>query len=212
MAGDLEALMNEVVAGEKVPVAPASRPLAPSTRQPPAPYQTVPRHPSGACAGIGKVSYTHDGMIDLIIANPEISQGQIAQHFGYKSASWISQIISSDAFQIRLAERSEQLIDKGVLLSIREKFDGLIQRSLEILNYKLDKHPNDVPDNLAVQVLQTASKARGYGAREQAIATTVNVDVHLEKLGDNLTDLLRRRKAVAQASPIIEGDFHAQAG
>ena len=38
---------------------------------------------ASAANSIARVKYSHDAMIDLIIANPMIPQGQIAQHFGY---------------------------------------------------------------------------------------------------------------------------------
>src|ERR1700688_3901505 len=69
--------------------------------------------PSGASKGICQVRYTHDDMVDTIIANPVITQNELAARYGY-TASWISQVITSDAFQARLHERKDQLTDPTI--------------------------------------------------------------------------------------------------
>src|SRR2546421_725388 len=48
--------------------------------------------------------YTHEAMVDMLIAEPWISQNELAARFGF-SPSWISTVICSDAFQAKLAER-----------------------------------------------------------------------------------------------------------
>lgn len=143
--------------------------------------------------GIEKVRYTHDGMINLIIANPAVSQNELARHFGY-TASWISQIIASDAFQSRLAERTTELVDPMIRTSVEEKFKGLVLRSLEILAEKLNKPSDQIPDQLALRALEVASKAAGYGAREAPLVQVNNITTHLDELGNNLVNLLRKKK------------------
>jgi hypothetical protein len=156
--------------------------------------------PSGAARGVAKVRYTHDAMIDAIISNPAISQNQLASHFGY-TAAWVSQIISSDAFQARLAERNAELVDPTIRKSVEDRFKSLVVRSLEILAEKLNRPADQIPDNLALRTAELSSRALGYGAREMGPTLTVNVGDHLESLGDNLVRLLHREKA-----RIIEGE------
>lgn len=144
---------------------------------------------------IAKVSYTHDAMIDFIIAQPTISQGQLAAKFGYTPA-WISQIISSDAFQSRLAARRDELVDPEIIASVKLNFEALVRRSQELLLAKLNRRAEEVPDNLVLRTLEAASRAAGYGAKDTSINLTVNqVENHLEVLGENLTKLLQRKKS-----------------
>lgn len=151
-----------------------------------------------------KISYTHDGMIDLIIANPAISQGRLASHFGY-SASWVSTIIASDAFQSRLAERSQELVDPTIRASVKERFEGLVLRSMEILQEKLNKPADQIPDQLALRALEISTRAAGYGAKvDTPPISPVTVELHLEALGDNLTRLLQRRKVEVSENVLIE--------
>lgn len=112
---------------------------------------------------IAKTSYSHEAMIDLILANPAIDQNQLASHFGY-TPSWVSIVISSDAFQAALGEKRAQIIDPILRGAIEESFKGLVLRSIEIVRKKLDA---DVHIDTALEVLKTSSKALGYGARPQ---------------------------------------------
>lgn len=158
--------------------------------------------PSGAARGIQKVAYTHDAMIDLIIANPSISQNQIAAHFGY-TASWISQIISSDAFQSRLAERRNEIVDPAIRATVEEQFKGIVYRSLDILRTKLARPADQVPDNLALRSLDLASRALGFGARDRETTVTVQeTHVHLDTLGERLVGLLQTKR-----SAVIDGEL-----
>lgn len=139
-------------------------------------------------------------MIDLIIAQPWISQNQLATHFGL-TASWVSTIIASDAFQASLAARKDELVDPVLRATIEEQFKGLVSRSLELLRIKLAAPT--VADNLVIKTLEISSRALGYGARVEAPAAAP-LDRHLEIIGDRLTQLLVRKKA---ESLTIEGEF-----
>jgi len=112
-----------------------------------------------------RVSYTHDAMCDLIIGCPAISQGQIAAHFGYTQA-WVSRIINSDAFQMRLAIRKSELIDPTLVLSIEEKLRVLTSASLDVL---IDKLAATKSTEIATKGLEIGVKALGYGARQQNV-------------------------------------------
>ncbi len=160
--------------------------------------------PVEAKQAIKAINYSHDGMINLIIANRGISQNALARHFGY-SASWVSQVMSSDAFQARLLERAGELEDPTLKATIEENLKGITARSMEILKEKLSAPADQVPDNLALRSLDLATRALGYGARESAVNVQVNVGEHLEKMGDNLTKLLARRKI--EASAIVDIDL-----
>jgi len=143
---------------------------------------------------IAKVSYTHEGMIDIIVANPMISQGELAAHFGYTPA-WICQVIASDAFQSRLALRREEILDPTIKATVEERFKALVIRSLEILQQKLSLPANQIPDNLALRTVELSSRALGYGAKQDPQPPAPTYD-RLEQLGDRLVDLLDKRRSI----------------
>lgn len=149
---------------------------------------------------IAKVSYSHEAMIDLIIAHPGISQNALAAHFGY-TASWISQVISSDTFQTALAKRREQLVDPLMRETVETQFKALVARSFDILQQKLNRPAVEIPDNLALRTFEIATRAAGYGVRETppVAQTPVEVNIHLEQLGGGLVALLQRKKHEANA-------------
>lgn len=152
---------------------------------------------------IQKINYSHDGFINLILANRGISQNELAAKIGY-SASWVSQVMSSDAFQARLMERAAEIEDPALRATIEDGLKGMLSRSMEILKAKLDGQPAKIPDNLVLRTLELSTRALGYGAREQTVAVQVNIDQHLEELGGRLTTLLTRKKAETQPPVEVE--------
>jgi hypothetical protein len=127
---------------------------------------------------IARVTYTHDAMIDLMLANPMLSQGEIARHFGYTQA-WVSRVRNSDAFLARLAERKTELVDPGIAATIDEKLRAVADKSLEVVLEKLSLPVSAVSGDFALKALECTSKALGYGAREKNLNVQQNFVVAL---------------------------------
>lgn len=127
-----------------------------------------------AANAVQRVSYSHDAMIDLIIAKPAITQNDIARHFGY-TVPWVSRIRNSDAFLARLAERKGDLIDPSIVLSFEEKLKSLADTSLERIMEKLQQPIGGagVVDT-AMKALDLSTRALGYGAKAQNVAVQQN--------------------------------------
>lgn len=117
-----------------------------------------------------RVHYSHEAMIDVIITNPTITQGELAKQFG-KSQSWISIIMGSDAFQGALAKRRDDLMNPEIVATLEERFRGLADQSLQVLAEKLESTRNT---DLALKTLDISSKALGFGARAGQINNTQN--------------------------------------
>jgi hypothetical protein len=152
---------------------------------------------------IRKLSYTHDALIDMMIARPELSQGALALHFGY-TQGWLCQVMASDAFRARLAERKDALVDPILRLEIEERLKGMMERSMQILMDQLSGPSATVPYQLAIRALEVSSKAAGFGARQTKVDVNLDVDVHLDTLGGRLTNLLARKRAEIPPT-IIDG-------
>lgn len=150
-------------------------------------WEVTPTGPEGlgtekAEGAIKRLRFTHDSLVDFIIANPTVSQRQIAVQFGF-TETWVSRMICSDAFQARLAVRKNELVDPIILQSVEEKLRGLVDLSATVIAEKLEANRN--PD-LAVKVLGLGVTALGYGAREKNIQTQNNFVVMLpEKAADS---------------------------
>jgi hypothetical protein len=148
---------------------------------------------------IAKVNYSHDAMIDMIVANPWISQGELAAAFGY-TEGWVSQVIASDAFQARLALRKDALVDPHLRTTIEERFKGLVVRSIELLMRRLDER--NVPDEVLLKSLEVASKAAGYGAKNPNIGVQQNFVVQLPSKAPSVSDWAKTHGAGGPAGTL----------
>jgi predicted XRE-type DNA-binding protein len=140
-------------------------------RTPSAPLQGT----ESAAGAIARVKYSHDAMIDLIIEQPGISQGELASRFGYTQA-WVSRVMNSDAFLARLAQRKNDLVDPTLAASLEEKLRALASKSLDVVLEKVVSTQN--PD-LALQAAKLSTTALGFGARQQNVAIQQNFVVPL---------------------------------
>jgi hypothetical protein len=122
-----------------------------------------------------KVRYTHDAMIDQIIANPGVSEIELGELFGY-SKQWVSRLMCSDAFQARLALRKEEIIDPKLTASVEERLRGVALTSLRIIQENLEANPNM---GNAMKAAELTLKSSAYGARNAQQITNNNFVVAL---------------------------------
>lgn len=106
---------------------------------------------------LGKIGYTHEAMVDLIIAEPTVSNVELAEIFGY-SAGWVCRILASDSFQARLAERKGQLIDPIVAATLDERLRGVAIHSMTLIQEKLTAEESA---SYAIDALGLATTAMG---------------------------------------------------
>ena len=135
-----------------------------------------------------RIRYTHEGLIDMIIAEPWISQNELAMRFGY-TAPWISTVMTSDAFLAKLEERKAEVVDPVLKMGLDERFKAVTTRSLEVLMEKLSEPASCVPDNLALRAAELGAKSLGLGQQREA-PVAVAPD-HLDRLADRLIALQR---------------------
>lgn len=145
---------------------------------------------------VAKVNYSHVDMIDCIIANPSISQGQLAARYGYTQA-WICQVMQSDAWQSLAAKRRAEIVDPTLLATINERFQAMTVRSLERLMEKLDAP--QVSDNVVLKAVELGARAMGVGGNAPPSAPPQD---HLARLAERLIDL---QAGVRQKGVTYEG-------
>ncbi len=123
----------------------------------------TPQTPT-AKRGITKVSYTHEAMIDIIIAEPTVSAVELAEIFEY-SAGWISCVIASDAFQARLHQRKAQLTDPMIASTLDERLRGVAIHSIALIEEKLGSEQSA---SFAIDALGLATTAMGMFQKQRA--------------------------------------------
>ena len=161
---------------------------------------------------IARVKYTHDGMIDLIIINPSISQGEIAKHFGY-TEPWVSRIFGSDAFQARLAQRKCDIVDPTLVASVEERLRAVASRSLDLVMEKLE-NPKLCTLDQAMKAVEVSTKALGYGARQTNVAVQTSFVVALPGAMTNAADWAQQHSGggaggvvAKQPGALLEGGY-----
>lgn len=156
------------------------------------------RTPAPTMGRLGKVRYSHQAMIDLIIEHPEMSQNQLAAEFGY-TPGWVSNVLASEAFQAAMAARREEIIDPELKATIKERFDALVRTSLNVLMEKLQKP--QVSDQVALRCAELGAKALGVGGHAAPTAKIESSADRLERLAGRLELLNRKSKG-----EILEGE------
>lgn len=168
-AGD--ALLDRLLA-ESLDTEPR-RPLVPDPTPSPRPAGPNGYDPTKS---IAKTHYTHKAMIDIILANPVVDQGELARSFGY-TEGWISRVLASDAFQQELEQRKSEIVDPLIRASIEERFKALVYRSIDVTLKKLESPT--VGADVALEALNISAKALGYGAKPTGPTVNVNSYVAL---------------------------------
>lgn len=153
----------------------------------------VTQHYSVDRPQIQKVRYTHDAMIDVIITNPGISQGALAKYFD-KTQSWVCTIMSSDAFQVRLAQRRHELVDPEIMASIEERFKALATISVNKLLDHLNQPAIQIDPEVMLKAAALGAKALGIGGNAAPKTVILSSEERLQSLAGRLTNLNKQSK------------------
>jgi hypothetical protein len=112
-----------------------------------------------------KLNHTHEAIARWLIENPTRSLGECARQFGY-TQSWLSCIIHSDAFQVKL-HQMQQEADAVTIMDVPARLRGVAAAALDGLAQQVDHALSEGNGVLHRQFLhQTAEltlKALGYG-------------------------------------------------
>jgi hypothetical protein len=149
----------------------------------------------GSSGTLKKLNYSHDAMIDQIIANPGVTQKDLAALFGYRENS-ISRIFNSDAFQARLMERKASIVDPLLTMTVEEKLKALASRSLDLINDKLDATSSL---DTSMKVAELATKALSYGARQGNVTVQQSFVVAMPSKSASAQEW-----AAAHRTPVVE--------
>jgi hypothetical protein len=107
-----------------------------------------------------KIRYSHEDMIDYLIANPSVTQDHLAARYGY-SVAWVCNIMASDAWKARYAARRAEIVDPGLLQTVEDRFRGLAEQSLAVLQKKLAAP--QVSDATVLKAVELGAKGIGLG-------------------------------------------------
>jgi hypothetical protein len=152
-------------------------------------------------ATLANMKYSHDAMVDVIVANPSIKQKELAAMFG-RSDAWISVVMASDVFQMKLAERRQEIIDPLMKEEIEARFKMVTRRSLEVLQEKLNSPSSVVDAGLALKAAELGMKGMGIG-QPQPVAGQESGGDRISRLAQRLEGLLGPATSPTRA-PLVD--------
>jgi hypothetical protein len=148
-----------------------------------------------------RISYSHQDMIDFIIANPGITQRVLASRYGYTEA-WISNVMASDAWGVAMAARRTEICDPVLVATVEERFKGIVLQSQKRLMEKLEAP--QVSDNVVLKAMELGAKALGVGGNAPPPVPSQD---HLTALANRLLDLQSNiRKTLTVEGEVINAE------
>lgn len=130
-----------------------------------------------------KAYYSHEAMVELMIAHPTYSHGQLAGHFG-RPAQWMASVLASDAFQQVLDGRRSEVNDPSLTATIEERFRALALRSVHILQDQLS-NPK-VNEFVVLKAAELGVKALGIGQRQPDVPPAPKLENSSQTVADKL--------------------------
>jgi hypothetical protein len=111
---------------------------------------------------VGRSGYSHQAMVDLMVARPDYSHAQLCAHFG-RPASWLPSVLASDSFQQVLEDHRHEIVDPSLTASLQERFKALAIHSSNAMMERLN-NPS-ATDFAVLKAGEIAVKALGMGQR-----------------------------------------------
>lgn len=128
---------------------------------------------------IQAVSIKHEAILDYLLIHPAEKLGEVARHFNVSQA-WLSVIIHSDAFQVKLAEKNSECFSTTVL-PLREQLMGVAQVGVEKLGECMENASVVSDKQFIADTTDSILKNLGYSPKSAAPAnpgsTTNNIFV-----------------------------------
>lgn len=146
-----------------------------------------------------RLNHVHRAMAHVILANPAVKVKELAALFGV-SEGWTAAVLSSEPFQKYLEGKTERIMDPLLRGEIGESFRGLLIQALERTREKMDAAPSD---GFVLQVLQSASKALGYGNSSQVnVSGSVSHAHSLVSVLSSLPPAARSSEKLIEQAPV----------
>ncbi len=153
-------------------------------------------------APVKNIRNAHMIIIEKLLSEPGITITKLASVTGY-SRQWLHKLMSSDAFEAKLAEKQKAMIEPIILETIADRIKGLTSRTIEILEERMES--DKVSVDTALNVLGLTTKVLGMGQEKKANGPTNNFIVHVPAQMVNAKDWASQHGgsgATALAEPI----------
>lgn len=154
-------------------------------------------------AELATVSHVHEAIMNWMIANPERSQRECADAFGY-TQSWLSTMVHSNLFQARLKEKQSELFSV-IAGSIQEKMSAAADIGVQKLAAKLEES-EDAKFILSATSLMLDKLGFGAATRVAGAGQVNNAPVQNNFYMASPADLAAARGKISLAPPLAAPD------
>lgn len=141
--------------------------LAPMNNTPapnlPLSYNKHPAPRTRGQRGTGFRAYRQDAIVDLMLAEPELTIVKIAARLKITPQT-VSNIIHSDAFQMLYEER-RRTHNTRLSEAIETKLKAVAMGALDLVNERIAQNPASVTTGVAIDVASKALERLGYGVK-----------------------------------------------
>lgn len=148
-------------------------------------------------AQIKKVNHWQERLLDALIAEPEVSLGELAKRFGVTQA-WLSTVKNSDAFVDEFRRRSSAH-SEALLGGLQAKTRAVAEMAVDELARRLEHEAQVLPFPIVLETAETMLKRSGFG--ESKSAPTPNLQVNVGVVTQS--ELAEARSAMRELKPTI---------
>jgi hypothetical protein len=149
---------------------------------------------------ITKLTAAHDAMIDMILANPRITNEELAAQFDM-GHTWVATLRHTDLFKRRMEDRREAVIDPVLIASIEEKIRAVTDMAVEHILEKLaTKKADELTDQFLLRAAEFGAKSMGLGSGEKPEPDAP--PDHLQNLAKRLIDLQSSHRRTEHAEDV----------
>ena len=153
----------------------------------------------------------HEQIVDWMLQNPHLTQGQCALYFS-KTEAWLSSVINSDLFR---EYKSRRFADhhENVSHSVIERVSGLAGLSLEVLHKRIEEEKEDIPLGIVLDSATLMLKSMGFGpkAAPAPAPTTITLNLNgapaevLAQARDDLRKTHVENTVEAEDAEVVDG-------
>jgi len=162
----------------------------------------LPRTRGRKPGGTNAIPYSHDALIDAMLANPSATRAELGAIFGF-SSQWVYSVTNSDGFRARYEARRKEIINPELVATVKERFEALASQSIDVIAHRLTASQDPV---LALKTLEIAAKASSYGARDQSVTVQQSFVVALPEKAQSADDWAKKYGRVLEGEGTAGGE------
>lgn len=145
---------------------------------------------SPGLVGVQKLKVWHEMVAEYMLLNPTATQIEIAAHFDVTPVG-LSYVTNSDMFKMFFRKRKknmEDTVDQSAMERLRGKLGGLAERTLDVLDEKIQAERANLGIEAVRETADMALKALGFSAPRSNGPQTPAINLQVNVGADTLRE------------------------